>query len=203
MEKRKINIPKTIWISSIFAFLIAVLIMVMDYKINYQYSNSGTNKLYFYNCNNELCTSESKMTNKKLYSEYTCYGVCPSYKGKIDDEYALLKNNDEYILYNYKKGIKISEGYDEYIPIDSEYIIVKKKDLEGIINIENTVVINIEYNQVGYYKNNKLIGYNTENIIIKKGNEYGIINYKTGIIVEEIKYKENDINKLLEIINNK
>lgn len=201
MKKRKLNIPKTVWITSIFAFLIAILIMVMDYKINYQFSNSGSSKLYFYDCDNELCTSESNKLNKKLYSEYNCYGPCPIYKGKIDEEYAILKEKEENILYNYIKGIKISEGYDDYKPINSEYIIVTKKDLKGIINTENTKTVNIEYTDIGYYKNDKLIGYNTENIIVKKDKEYGIINYKNGTIVEEINYKEKEINTLLEKIN--
>ena len=55
---KKINIAKIIWISSIFIALIIILWMVMDYKINYEYS-SPSQKLYFYECNNSLCTSEA------------------------------------------------------------------------------------------------------------------------------------------------
>ena len=197
---KKINIPKVIWVSSIFALLITILIMIMDYKINYEFNSDDTNKIYFYNCDGELCTTRTENKKKKAYSEYICYTTCPEYKGKVNKDYAILKDETGLILYNYKLGIKISEGYDEYKFINQEYIIVTKDKLEGVIDLNNNIIINPEYNQIGYYKNKNLIGYNETNIIIKKENKYGIINYKTGIIVEYINHKEKDINKLLDII---
>lgn len=196
----KENIPKVIWISSIFALLITILIMVMDYKINYQYSTNNINKIYFYNCNGEVCTTRTKSANKKTYSEYLCSTECPEYKGKINKDHVILKEKNGNILYNYKLGIKVSEGYDKYQFINQEYIIVTKNNLEGVIDINNNITIKPEYTQIGYYKNKILIGYNTNSIIIKKDDSYGIINYKTGKIEEEIKYKDSEINKLLDII---
>lgn len=201
MTKRKINIPKIIWISSIFALLITILIMVMDYKINYEYSDKTSNKLYFFKCDNEVCVSEANNLKKELYSEYNCYTICPKYKGTINEKYALLKNSTGYILYNYLEGIKIAEDYDEYKFINDNYIIVTKNNKEGVIDINSTKTIDTNYTQIGYYKNKNLIGYNTQNIIVKSGDTYGIINYKTGEIVEEIKYKSNEIDSLLKIIN--
>ena len=34
---KEINIARIVWVSCIFLLLITILIMVMDYKINYQY----------------------------------------------------------------------------------------------------------------------------------------------------------------------
>ncbi len=199
---KKVNMPKIIWISSIFALLITILIMVMDYKINYQYSSDDTNKIYFYNCDGEVCTTRTKNKKKKAYSEYDCYTICPTYKGTINDDYSLLKDTNGFILYNYKLGIKITEGYEEYKFINKQYIIVTANKLEGVIDLNNNITVNTEYNQIGYYKNKELIGYNTDNIIVKKDNVYGIVNYKTGMLVEPVKYKESEIKKLLDIIEN-
>ena len=201
MKKKEINIPKLIWVTSIFAFLIVILIMVMDYKINYEYSTNNSNKLYFYDCDNELCTSLTKAQNKKLYSEYECYNKCPKYSGRINENYALLKTSNGIILYNYKEGIKIAEDYDEYEFINNNYFIVTKNKLDGIMDIESNVIIKPTYTKIGYYKNKNLIGYNTTSIIVKSENKYGIVNYKTGEIIEEIKYTKEEIDKLLKIIN--
>ena len=195
MKEKKINFPKIIWITSIFALLIVILIMVMDYKINYEYSNSGNNKIYFYNCEGEICTSSKKL-NKELYSEYICYTACPQYKGTINEDYALLKNENGYILYNYKEGLKIAEDYNEYKFLNDQYIIVTKNNKEGVIDSNHNITLEVKYTQIGYYKNSKLTGYNTKDVIVKSDNVYGILNYKTGEVVEEIKYKENEVDKL-------
>ena len=88
---RKINIYKIMWVSSIFLFLIVVLIMVMDYKINYEYLPVSNSKLYFYKCDNELCTTEVEDKDKEIYSAYDCwYEACPVYKSNVNDDYVLL-----------------------------------------------------------------------------------------------------------------
>ena len=199
MKSKKINKARVVWVIGLFALLIVILLMIMDYKINYQYSNSDY-KLYFYKCNGKVCTTNTKSKNKKLYSEYECHSSCPEYKGTLNKDYAILKEEIGYILYNYKLGIKITEGYDNYIFINNKYIIVEKDKQQGVIDIDNNITISPEYTEIGYYKNNNLLGYNSNNIIAKKDDTYGILNYKTGDLVEEFKYKENNINKLLDII---
>ena len=196
--KEKINIARTIWILSIFALLIVILLMVMDYKINYQYSSE--NFIYFYKCSDKVCTTNTKNNKKKAYSKYECYNICPTYKKTINNDYALLKDDTGYILYNYKLGIKIAEGYDNYVFITDKYIIIEKNKLEGVIDTDNNIIISPEYTKIGYYKNDTLIGYNQESIITKKEDVYGILNYKDGSLVEEFTHKESEINKLLDII---
>ena len=200
--KKKINIAKIIWISSIFLFLIVVLVMVMDYKINYQYSKPSE-KLYFYDCDNSLCTSTTKENNKTIYSSYDCwYSTCPEYKKIIYDDYVLLKESEKsYILYNYKTGATITSGYLNYEFINNDYIIVKKNNNKyGIIDINDNVTVSPSYDEIGYYENKLLTGYNTNSIIAKKGKKYGIISYKDGKVIESFTYDEDEIEKLLEKI---
>lgn len=196
---KEINIARIVWVSCIFLLLITILIMVMDYKINYQYKVE--NKLYFYECDGNICTTQTKTANKNLLSIYDCYyDECPTYKSTINDDYVLLEKNEECILYNYKTGDKISNQYDNYIFINNDYIIVTKNNLDGIIDLKNNLIVNLEYDKIGYYKDEYLLGYNTNSIIAKKDDTYGIINYKDESLVEEFKYKESDIQTLLDLI---
>ena len=59
----------------------------------------------------------------------------------------------------------------------------------------------MEYDQIGYYKDNLLVGYNYNNIIANKSGMYGIISYKDGTIVEEFKYEEKQLEEVLAKIN--
>ena len=111
--------------------------MVMDYKINYEYLPISNKKLYFYNCDNELCTTEVEDKNKEIYSVYDCwYEACPKYKSNVNDDHVLLEKNNIIILYNYKIGEEISRDYNSYLFIDNEHIIVEKDKKYGIIDIK-------------------------------------------------------------------
>lgn len=199
--KKKINIPKLMYISSIFALLIVILIMVMDYKINYQYS-LPSEKLYFYDCDGSLCTTTTKPKDVNVYSLYDCmYSGCPKYKKIIYDDYALLEDKkNSYILFNYKTGTTITADYNSYEFINVNYIIVEKNKKYGVIDIEENITVSVLYDQIGYHEKKILTGYNTNSIIAKKNNKYGIISYKDGKIVDNFKYNENEINKILEKI---
>lgn len=192
---------RVVWIVCLFLELIVILLMVMDYKINYQYSNMSK-KLYFYECDNDLCTTEVSDRSKKLYSTYDCwYNTCPVYKGIINDDYALLKEENGLVLFNYKTGNVVTSGYDSYTFINQEYIIVEKTERYGIIDYNDNVVVKTIYDQLGYSDGDVLKGYNTNNIIAKKNLKYGIISFKDGSIVEKFVYDDNNISKLKEIIN--
>lgn len=201
-KQKKINVYRIMWVSSIFLFLIVVLIMVMDYKINYEYLLESNSKLYFYQCDNELCTTEVEDKDKEIYSAYDCwYEACPVYKSNVNDDHVLLEKDNIIILYNYKTGEEISRDYNNYTFIDNEHIIVEKNEKYGIIDIQNKVIVNLEYDEIGYYEDGLLKGYNTRNIVATKGNKLGIISYKDGSIVESFDYTKDNINELLEIIN--
>ena len=197
---KKINIPKVIWVLSIFLILIIILIAVMDYKINYEYKIK--NNLYFYECDGNLCVTEVEDEEKLLYSKYECdYEECPVFKSQIDDNYVILEEKNNSILLDYRKNKIISREYDDYKFINNNYIIVTNDNHQGIIDIDNKLVVLTIYDSIGYLKEEYLMGYNLNNIIAQKNNLYGIISIKNGDIIEELKYKEENIDTLLNIIN--
>lgn len=197
---KKINIAKTIWVLSIFLVLIVILIAVMDYKINFEYKIK--NKLYFYECDGNLCVTEVKDDKKLLYSKYECgYEECPIFKSELDDTYVILEDEDNNILFNYRDSKVISNNYDDYQFINNNYIIVTNANYQGIIDINNNLTVPTIYNKLGYIKEDYLIGYNLNYIIAQKDDLYGIVSIKNGTITEELKHKEEEINILLDIIN--
>ena len=198
---KKINVPKLMWVTSIFGLLIFILFLVMDYKINYQYSKPSK-LLYFYECDGSLCTSMTEEKNKTIYSSLDCYyESCPKYKKIIYDDYALLEEkNNSYILFNYKTGTVVTSGYQGYEFINVDYVIVKKNNKYGVIDLEEHITVSPSYDSIGYYQDKILTGFNTNSILAKKNNKYGIISYKDGKVVDDFKYNENDIPKLLDKI---
>lgn len=195
---KKINIPRIIWISSIFIILILILISIINYKINYQYLSYEY--LYFYECDNNLCVSQTNDYNKLTYSKYECgYESCPEFIKNLEDNFVVLEKDNEYILYDYRNSKIISTNYQNYDLINNNYIIVTQKNKKGIINTNNNLIVDIIYDEIGI-KEEYLKGYNLNNIIVKQDDLYGIISYKNGNIIEEIKYKEEEINTLLDII---
>lgn len=190
---------KKIWIVAIFLELIIILVMIIDYKIHYQYLTQ--NKLYFYECDGNLCVTEVEDNDHLLYSTYDCnYEICPTYKKEIGDTHILLEEKNTNILYNYRTKKIVSKDYDDYHFLNNQYIIVIKDNKQGIINIENQITINPIYDELGYKEDTYLSGYNLNYIIAKKASKYGIVSFKTGEIIEPLEYSEDKINELLEKI---
>ena len=199
MKKR--NIARMVWISAIFLELIVILIMVMDYKIHYQYLTQ--NKLYFYDCSGTLCVTEVKDSDHLLYSYYDCgYEECPIYKKELGDSYVLLEDDSLNFLFDYRTGKMISQGYDDYQFINQDYIIVTKDNLQGIITLDNQIIVAPSYDQIGYVQGDYLAGYNFQSILAKKGEQYGIISFKSGKIIEPFQYEEEQMDELLAILKN-
>ncbi len=194
---KKINFARIIWILCLFILLITILIMVMDYKIHYQYLTA--NKLYFYDCSGNLCVTEVKDDTNLMFSSYDCgYEECPVYKKNIADSYVLLEQNKKFILYDYRKAKVISQEYEDYQFLTENYIIVTIGEKYGVIDLDNNLTVAVSYNKLGYNKDDYLMGYTLNNILAKKGEKYGIISYKDGSIVEDFQYKEEEIPQLLE-----
>jgi len=193
------KLPRIIWITSLFLVLIITLILIIHYKINYEYLSY--NYLYFYECNDTLCMSSTKDNDKLIYSKYECgYDACPNYIKNIKDEYVLLQKDKEFILYNYRTSAIISKDYEDYEFINSNYIIVTNNKKKGIIDKNNNKVVDTIYEDIGYKKENYLSGYNLNNIIVKKDDLYGIISFKDGSIIEEIKYQT--IEEVISLLGN-
>lgn len=197
--KKEINIPKIVWVSGIFVLLIVILLLVMDYKINYQFASK--NIMYFYSCDEELCIARIKDNSKKLFSKYECgYNDCPEYKKQISDDYALLEENKKNILYNFKKGTIITDKYESYEQIDSEYLIISKNNKYGIMKLTGQEIVAPTYDNIGKRENNFLTGYNSNAIIAKKNNKYGLISYRTGKLIEEFKFTDSNLDNLWDLL---
>lgn len=196
---KKIKVARVVWIVCLFLFLIVVLLMVMDYKINYQYLSH--NYLYFYECDGELCVTSVKDNQKLLYSSYDCgYLDCPIYKRSISDSYALLNEENRVLLYQYRDGNVISDSYDNYEMIDNKYIIVQKSNLYGIIDVSGKEIVKPIYEDMGLHNNGYLLGYGVNGIIAMKNGKYGIISYKDGKMLEDFKYTNEMIDTLLDLL---
>lgn len=199
---KKINLAKIIWITMIFLGLIIILIAVMDYKINFEFKIK--NKIYFYDCSGTLCVTEVKDDDHLLYSTYECgYEECPVFKSEINDTYAILETQNDNVLFDYRNGKIISLNYNNYQLLTNNYFIVTKEKKQGIINLNNELLVPLEYDQLGHNKDGYLIGYNLNYIIAKKNDKYGIISIKNNTIIEDFIHEETTINDLLKIIENK
>ena len=200
--KHNINIYMIIWVTGLFLLLIIILLMVMDYKINYQYLTK--NYIYFYDCDGSVCTARVKdgISQDKLYSVYSCeYDNCPTIKKVVNENYVILSKDNKNILYNFMEQKVISDSYEDYQVLSDKYIIVIQNNYKGMIDNDNNIIISTLYDDIGYYKDGVLIGYNLKNIIVKKNNLYGIVSMEDGKIVEKVEYKEEEVEELLNIIN--
>lgn len=198
---KKVNWARIIWVSSIFMLLIVILIMIMVYKIKFQYAYK--NKLYFYECESNLCVTEVKNDDKLMYSKYDCGKKnCPIYKKNIDDNYVLLSEDANTILYNYRTGKVISKNYDNYFFINNNYIIVEKDGYHGVIGIKNNLVVPLEYEKIGYFRDDYLSGYNLNYIVAKKNERYGIISFKDGSVINDFNTSEEEVAILIDKIQN-
>ena len=171
---KKLNIPRVIWVTSLFAILITILYLVAKYKIDYEFLRK--NYLYFYQCDNVLCVSNVKDNNSLIFSKYDCgFEICPNYIKNINEDYVVLNKDKEYILYNFRQDKIINNNYEDYEFITNNYIIVKRNKKKGIIGLNGEILIDTIYDDIGYRKNDYLEGYNLNNIIVKNNNLYGII----------------------------
>lgn len=199
MMKRKINVARIVWVVCLFLFLILVLLMVMDYKINYQYLRH--NELYFYECDGELCVTQIEDSQKSVIATFDCgYDACPQYKRVISDNFVLLDDGGQFILYSYKNDSIISKDYDDYEFIDGRYIIVKKGSVYGIIDINNKVIVSPNYDEIGIHSSGYLTGYSVNEIVVKKNDKYGLISFKDGKLIENFKYDEDHLDELIDIM---
>lgn len=194
---KKVNFARIIWVVCLFSVLIVVLIMVVDYKIHYQYLS--VQKLYFYECSGNLCVTEVEEDNKLMFSYYDCgYEECPVYKKNIEDSYVLLEQDKTSILYDYRQGKVISREYENYQFLSDDYIIVTLNGKQGIIDLNNNVTVDVFYDELGIKQGEYLLGYNLSYILAKKEGKYGIISFKDGSILEDFQYSEDQLEQLLE-----
>lgn len=172
--KKKNNLFRIIWIVGVYAILITILYLVVIYKV--QWENKDLNDyLYFYDCNNYLCTSIIKQD--EYISKIKCdSNDCPYIKEKNSD-IVILSNNKKTWMYNYQMDKIVSDGYVDYKYIVDDYYIATNNDgMQGIIDKDNNILVDFNYEYIKDYSN----GY----VIYSINDLYGIYNDEKLIDIE-------------------
>ena len=187
-----------IWVTGLFSFLLVILLMVIDYKVNYE--DAVIYKyLYFYDCSNSLCSTtnfddiEDKST---LYSVYKYLDELPTYQ-ELGSEYIAIDNK---VLYNYIRGESIANNHhdyqlvslgditlfiakstaDTYSIIDTDGII-KYSDYQNITNYDRVLLLikdnNITISDLNFQSlNEETISYSENTTITYQDNIINIVN---------------------------
>lgn len=190
---KKNNLWRIIWVIGIYAILVLILYLVIMYKVKWEDKDLNT-YLYFYNCSNNICTSTYKQDN--YYSSLICKdNVCP-FITKKNNNLLILSDGNKDFLYDYVSGKTINDSYTGYRIIKDNNFIVTKDGKEGIIDVENNIIVDLIYNEI--------IDYNNGYLVYKENNKYGIINnsnsiniipkYDDVVLIDEkiFAYKENN-----------
>lgn len=163
---KKNNLWRIIWIVGIYAVLVAILYLVIMYKVKWE--DKDFNKyLYFYDCSNQLCTSE--IAPDKYYSKIICEDkICPFIK-EINNNYLVLSNNSKSWIYDYENDKIINNYFTSYEHLNNNYYkAIDSNNMYGIIDIDGNVLVNFEYEYIDDFKNNILT--------YKKDNKYKFLN---------------------------
>lgn len=160
------NLWKVIWIIGIYAILVVILYLVVKYKVKWEYLD--LNKyLYFYNCSNELCTSQNEPVTS-YYNRLLCEDEkCPSIKEINDNHTVILSNENHSWIYNYYEDKLINNNYHDYHYLSNGfYSVTNDKNKQGIINLDNQVIVEPLYDAIIEFKDNLFV--------YKDNGKYGI-----------------------------
>lgn len=160
------KIFKLIWLIGIYSILGIILYLVIEYKVVWENKDLNT-YLYFYNCNNNLCTSTT--IPKEYYNRIICENnICPYITNIINDN-VILSNSNKSWMYNYITEDIKDDNYKTYELIKNNYFIVtNQENKQGITDLLGNIVVNTTYEKIHNYHNNILL-YKENNVYkIKK-----------------------------------
>ena len=208
---KKINWWKLVWVLGVYIILGLILYLVIEYKVKWE--SLDTNKyLYFYDCDNKLCTSTTNVGS--YYSRYT-YKKNSPYIVNYDDDTVIINDNGKYLVYDYKNDKVVSDSYDwyEYLLYNNNtYFIIRGNNKVGIIDNQGSVIVNNIYDNIAVsgnmlkVSNNSLYGLlnsdfsiyldleyqyvevNGENVIIEKDNKYSLLSLSKEVIGSDYLY---------------
>jgi len=183
---RSSKIWRIIWVIGIYAILVCMLYLVVLYKVKWEHKDLNT-YLYFYNCNDKLCTSTSSIDY--YYNRILCEDdMCP-YIDTIIDQNIILKRENKSWIYNYVTNKVVNNDYSYYRYIgDNKYVVGDESNQYGIIDIDGNVLVSVKYNFIDDYKNNYISYKNLDGLygIIKTTDEYEIdSNYEDVVLIND------------------
>lgn len=208
---KKINWWGLVWVLGIYIILGLILYLVIEYKVKWE--SIDTNKyLYFYDCNNKLCTSTTKVAS--YYSRYT-YKKDSPYIVNYNEGTAIINDNGKYLVYNYREDKVLDSNYEWYDYLfynNNVYFMVKSNNKIGIIDIYGNLVLSSIYDNIEISGNMLKIGnnglyglldsnfnsyldveyqyvnINGDNIIIEKDNTYSLLSFNKEVIGSDYLY---------------
>jgi len=183
---RSSKIWRIIWVIGIYAILVCMLYLVVLYKVKWEHKDLNT-YLYFYNCNDKLCTSTSSIDY--YYNRILCEDdMCP-YIDTIIDQNIILKRENKSWIYNYVTNKVVNNDYSYYRYIgDNKYVVGDESNQYGIIDIDGNVLVSVKYNFIDDYKDNYISYKNLDGLygIIKTTDEYEIdSNYEDVVLIND------------------
>lgn len=152
---KKSRLWRVIWIIALYGLLIAILYLVILYKVKWQDKDLNT-YLYFYACDNNLCTSSTKP--KEYYNKIVCENnICP-YVEDINDNLVILNNSSKSWIYDYANNKIINNKYKEYKHINKNYYVFKDYNNKyGIMESQGKIILDPTYDDILDFKDNCLI----------------------------------------------
>lgn len=175
------NLWRVIWVIGIYAVLAIILYLVIMYKVKWE--DKDFNKyLYFYNCSNSLCTSDTPQN--KYYSKIVCEdNACP-YISNINDTVLILKKDNTSWLYDYAEEKIVNDKYVDYKYLNGKYYAVKDTNgMLGVIDTDGNIVVNFDnYDEIK--------DYNSKYFVYKKSGKYSLRNIDSN---NDIQQNKDDI----------
>jgi len=206
-SKKNNNIWKIIWIIGIYLALIIIFYLVVRYKVEWE-TKDFNRYLYFYNCSNQLCTSD--IEQEKYYGKLLCKDdICP-YIVERKNDYLIIKDDTNSYLYDYVNDKIINNKYNDYYFINNDLIAIENREGKyGIIDIQDNVISEPKYNKIIDYQNGYLIyqdnnKYGLKNVITSKEiitgyDEMSFVNEKYVVIKKNNKYMLYNYNEKKEL----
>ena len=202
---KKNNFWKIVSYISVIGILLIIFNLVVLYKVTWETRDFNT-YLYFYNCNDSVCTTTTKPKDI-IYSKIVCKNdECPYASGFLDN-IVILTDNEISWLYDYKKGEVFHDEYVKYeLMDDGNFMITDNDMMQGIMNIEGKLltinkyieIVDYSYGLIVYKKDGKLgidhIG--GEKVISAKYNDVMILNNSLYAVLDNNKYQ------IYSVINN-
>lgn len=153
---KKDNLWRVIWVVGIYAVLVLILYLVVIYKVKWE--NKDLHKyLYFYNCNDSLCTSD--VAQNKYYSRVLCEDDGCPYISSINNNLVILNEKDKSWIYDYANEKVLNDKYSSYEYLKDNYYIVKDNSNNiGLINDNDEIIISLDkYDKIIDFKNDYLL----------------------------------------------
>ncbi len=195
--------------------MILLILIILVFTIYKMYFAPGPTEIIF--DPNKNYTYDIKDNTLYLLSEegveqsYKCLNECVFYSD-VDLEYknngiVLLKDKEDIYLFDLIKNKKISENYlDIKYILDAEnniklFKVTNKNKKEGIIDLNGTILVNLNYENLGKLHNDEFINYTFADKLIAARNSkaWGAVSLENGAGLIDFQYEDIKISPFNKI----